>query len=59
MNNIIIGTSCYHNAKNGNTVSITGDGGNAWGYFGSSYKKLAPSLKLYEYWKVNWQHTND
>lgn len=53
MKNIIIGTSCYEFAKNGNTLSITGDGGNAWGYFGPSYKKLAPSLKLYEYWRDN------
>ena len=29
---IIKGTSCYENAKNGNLVSITGDGGNAWGF---------------------------
>ena len=53
MKNIIIGTSCYENAKSGNTVSITGDGGNAWGYYGPAYKKLAPSLKLYEYYRDN------
>ncbi|MBE6152254.1 MAG: hypothetical protein E7165_02955 [Firmicutes bacterium] len=53
MKNIIIGTSCYQNAKSGNTVSITGDGGNAWGYYGPAYKKLAPSWKLYEYWRDN------
>lgn len=53
MNKIIIGTGCYQNVKSGNTVSITGDGGNAWGYYGPSYKKLAPSLKLYEYYRDN------
>jgi len=26
---IILGTSNYENAKSGNTVSVTGDGGNA------------------------------
>lgn len=59
MKNIIIGTSCYENSKVGNTVSITGDGGNAWGYFGPSYKKLAPSLKLYEYYRDNPDNLND
>ena len=44
---IIIGTGSYNNVKSGNTVSITGDGGNAWGYFGPSYKKLAPRLSTY------------
>lgn len=28
---IIKGTSCYANAKSGNLVSITGDGGNGLG----------------------------
>lgn len=50
---IVIGTSCYQNAHGGNMVSITGDGGNAWGFFGPAYKKLAPSWKLYEYWRDN------
>ena len=50
MKNIIMGTSCYQNAKSGNMVSITGDGGNAWGYYGPSYKKLAPSWNLYQYY---------
>ena len=59
MKNIIIGTSCYENAKSGNTVSITGDGGNAWGYYGPAYKKLAPSLKLYEYYRDNPDNLND
>ncbi len=47
LSNIIIGTGSYSNVKYGNTVSITGDGGNAWGYFGPSYKKLAPKLVTY------------
>ncbi len=59
MNNTIKGTSCYANAKSGNLVSITGDGGNAWGFYGQSYKKLAPSLKLYEYWRDNPDHLSD
>ena len=46
--NIIIGTSSYDKAKSGNLVSITGDGGVAWNYFGSYYKKLAPRLVTYE-----------
>ncbi len=53
MKNIILGTGCYSNIKSGNTVSVTGDGGNAWGYYGPAYKKLAPSWKLYEYWRDN------
>ncbi len=44
---IIRGTGSYDNVKHGNTVSITGDGGNAWGYYGPSYKKLAPRLRTY------------
>ena len=50
MNNIkdiILGTGSYANVKSGNTVSITGDGGNAWNYFGNAYKKLAPKLVTY------------
>ena len=47
MKNIIIGTGSYHNVKNGNTVSITGDGGNAWKYYGPAYLKLAPRLFTY------------
>ena len=50
---IIKGTSCYENAKRGNLVSITGDGGNAWGFFGQSYKKMAPRLYLWEYYDKN------
>ena len=41
---VILGTSSYDGIKQGNTVSITGDGGNAWGYYGPAYKKLAPRL---------------
>ena len=44
---VILGTGNYENIKSGNTVSVTGDGGNAWGYFGPSYKKLAPKLVTY------------
>ena len=43
----ILGTGNYQNVQAGNTVSITGDGGNAWGYFGPAYKKLAPKLETY------------
>ena len=45
---VILGTGNYENVKSGNTVSITGDGGNAWGYYGPAYKKLAPRLVTYE-----------
>ena len=41
---IIKGTSCYANAKSGNLVSITGDGGNAWGFYGNAYKKMSPRI---------------
>lgn len=34
---IIKGTSCYANAKSGNLVSITGDGGNAWGEYVNNF----------------------
>lgn len=44
---IILGTGNYDNVKSGNTVSITGDGGNAWNYYGPAYKKLAPKLVTY------------
>ena len=47
MSKIILGTGNYSNVKTGNTVSITGDGGNAWGYDGPAYKKLAPRLVTY------------
>ncbi len=47
MENIILGTGNYYDVKSGNTVSITGDGGNAWGYYGPAYKKLAPKLVTY------------
>ena len=35
---IILGTGSYSTVLSGNTVSITGDGGNAWGYYGPAYK---------------------
>lgn len=44
---VIRGTGSYDNIKYGNTVSITGDGGHAWGYYGPAYKKLAPLLMTY------------
>lgn len=44
---IILGTGSYDSVKSGNTVSITGDGGNAWEYYGPAYKKLAPRLVTY------------
>lgn len=47
MEKIILGTGNYYSVKKGNTVSITGDGGNAWGYYGNAYKKLAPRLVTY------------
>lgn len=50
---IIKGTSCYENAKSGNLVSITGDSGNAWGFYGNAYKKMAPKLYLWQYYNSN------
>ena len=50
---VIKGTSCYDNAKSGNLVSITGDGGNAWGFYGNSYKKMSPRLYLWQYYYNN------
>ena len=50
---IIKGTSCYNNAKSGNLVSITGDGGNAWGYYGNAYKKMSPRLYMWQYYDKN------
>lgn len=50
---IIRGTSCYENAKSGNLVSITGDGGNAWDFYGNSYKKMSPKLYLWQYYEKN------
>lgn len=47
LSNVILGTGNYYDVKSGNTVSVTGDGGNAWGYFGPAYKKLAPRLVTY------------
>ena len=53
INKIILGTGNYDNVLSGNRVSITGDGGNAWGYFGPSYKKLAPRLITYTNYAKN------
>ena len=44
LSKVVVGTGSYDNVKSGNTVSITGDGGNAWNYFGPAYKPLAPRL---------------
>ena len=42
---IILGTGSYEDVKCGNTVSVTGDGGNAWNYFGPAYKKTCENWK--------------
>ena len=47
ISNIILGTGNYCDVKSGNMVSVTGDGENAWGFYGPSYKKLAPRLVTY------------
>ena len=47
MNKIILGTSSYKSVDKGNTVSISGDGGERVGYSGQTYKKLAPRLSTY------------
>lgn len=47
LSKIILGTGNYASVKSGNTLSVTGDGGNAWGYFGPAYKKLTPKLFTY------------
>lgn len=31
LSKIILGTGNYASVKSGNTLSVTGDGGNAWG----------------------------
>ena len=56
--NVILGTGNYFNVWNGNTVSITGDGGHAWGYFGNSYKKLAPKLVTYIPYSKGYEELN-
>ena len=50
---VIKATSCYANAKSGNLVSITGDGGNAWGFYGPAYKKMSPRRYLWQYYDQN------
>ena len=47
LSKVILGTGNYYDVKSGNTVSVTGDGGNQWGYYGPAYKKLAPKLVTY------------
>ena len=44
---IILGTGSYDTVKSGNTDSVTGDGGNAWGYYVPACKKMAPRLVTY------------
>lgn len=55
LSKIILGTGSYDNVSYGNTISITGDGGNAWGYYGYSYKKLAPRLITYNSYINNYK----
>lgn len=55
LSNIVLGTGNYQNVKSGNTVSVTGDGGNAWGYYGNSYKKLAPRLVTYKKYALKYE----
>ena len=55
ISNIIIGTGNYSNVKSGNTVSVTGDCGNAWKYYGQAYKKLAPRLVTYNPYAEKYQ----
>jgi len=59
LNKIILGISNYNNVKCGNTVSVTGDGGNAWGYIGPSYKKLAPKLETFIPYKEQLDKLNE
>lgn len=59
LNKIILGTGNYNNVKCGNTVSVTGDGGNAWEYIGPSYKKLAPKLETFILYKEQLDKLNE
>lgn len=52
---IILGTGSYDSVLSGNTVSITGDGGNAWGYYGPAYKKLAPKLVTFTPYSLKYE----
>ena len=47
LSKVILGTGNYYDVKSGNTVSVSGDGGNGWKYFGPAYKQLAPKLVTY------------
>ena len=58
LSKVILGTGNYYDVKSGNTVSVTGDGGNTWGYFGPAYKKLAPKWEFFNEWK-NGSHKGD
>lgn len=55
LSNIVLGTGNYQNVKSGNPLSVTGDGGNAWGYYGNSYKKLAPRLVTYKKYALKYE----
>ena len=56
---IIRGTGSYHNVKQGNRVSITGDGGHAWKYYGPAYLKLAPKLVTYTPYAEKLEHLKE
>ena len=42
------------NNKVSNIILGTGDGGNTWGFFGPSYKKLAPKLDTYKNYSLKY-----
>ena len=48
LSKVIRGTGSYATVKSGNMVSITGDGGEAWGFHGQKYLKLAPRWITYQ-----------
>ena len=59
LSKVIFGTGSYENVKAGNTVSVTGDGGNAWNYYGHAYKKLAPRLVTYTPYAERLEHLKE
>lgn len=59
VSDIILGTGSYEKVQSGNTVSITGDGGCAWGYYGPTYKKLAPRLITYNSYAQKLEELNN
>ena len=52
----MIFTSNYENAKEGNLVSISMDGGKRVGFEGQWLKELAPNENIYKHWnnKEDW-----